>query len=69
VHSAEEREELLLPEIECQQKLGKEVVFRFDAQCINDWENDEGEGLTSSEDVEQSLSFCERKSEPSIVNC
>jgi len=52
----------LLPEIECQQKLGKEVVFRFDAQCINDWENDEGEGLTSSEDVEQSLSFCERKS-------
>ena len=31
VHSAEEWEELLLPEIERQQKLGKEVVFRADA--------------------------------------
>ena len=31
VHSAEGWEELLLPEIECQQKLGKEVVFRADA--------------------------------------
>ena len=30
-HSAEEWEELLLPEIERQQKLGKEVVFRADA--------------------------------------
>ena len=31
VHSAEGWEELLLPEIEWQQKLGKEVVFRADA--------------------------------------
>ncbi len=31
VHSAEGREELLLPEIERQQRLGKEVVFRADA--------------------------------------
>jgi hypothetical protein len=31
VHSAESWEELLLPEIERQQKLGKEVVFRADA--------------------------------------
>jgi len=31
VHSAEGWEELLLPEIERQQKLGKEVVFRADA--------------------------------------
>jgi hypothetical protein len=31
VHSADDWEELLLPEIELQQKLGKEVVFRADA--------------------------------------
>ena len=31
VHSAEDWEELLLPEIEQQQRLGKEVVFRADA--------------------------------------
>jgi hypothetical protein len=31
VHSAEDWEEVLLPEIERQQKLGKEVVFRADA--------------------------------------
>ena len=31
VHSAEDWEELLLPEIERQQKLGKEAVFRADA--------------------------------------
>jgi Transposase DDE domain group 1 len=31
VHSAEDWDELLLPEIERQQKLGKEVVFRADA--------------------------------------
>jgi len=31
VHSAEEWEEVLLPEIERQQELGKEVVFRADA--------------------------------------
>ena len=31
VHSADHWEELLLPEIERQQKLGKEVVFRADA--------------------------------------
>jgi hypothetical protein len=31
VHSADNWEELLLPEIERQQKLGKEVVFRADA--------------------------------------
>ena len=31
VHSAERWEELLLPEIERQQPLGKEVVFRADA--------------------------------------
>jgi hypothetical protein len=31
VHSAEDRAELLLPEIERQQELGKEVVFRADA--------------------------------------
>jgi hypothetical protein len=31
VHSADDREEVLLPEIERQQKLGKEVVFRADA--------------------------------------
>jgi Transposase DDE domain group 1 len=31
VHSADDREELLLPETERQQKLGKEVVFRADA--------------------------------------
>jgi hypothetical protein len=31
VHSAEGWEELLLPEIERQQKLGKEVAFRADA--------------------------------------
>ena len=31
VHSADDWEELLLPEIEQQQKLGKEVVFRADA--------------------------------------
>src|ERR1035437_8925464 len=31
VHSAEDWEELLLPEIERQQKRGKEVVFRADA--------------------------------------
>ena len=31
VHSAEGWEELLLPEIERQQRLGKEVVFRADA--------------------------------------
>ena len=31
VHSAEDWEELLLPEVERQQKLGKEVVFRADA--------------------------------------
>jgi hypothetical protein len=31
VHSAESWEELLLPEIERQQELGKEVVFRADA--------------------------------------
>ena len=31
VHSAGDWEELLLPEIERQQKLGKEVVFRADA--------------------------------------
>jgi hypothetical protein len=31
VHSAEDREEVVLPEIECQQELGKEVVFRADA--------------------------------------
>jgi hypothetical protein len=31
VHSAEDWAELLLPEIECQQELGKEVVFRADA--------------------------------------
>ena len=31
VHSAEDREELLLPEIERQQRMGKEVAFRADA--------------------------------------
>ena len=31
VHSAEDWGELLLPEIERQQKLGQEVVFRADA--------------------------------------
>jgi hypothetical protein len=31
VHSADDWEELLLPDIERQQKLGKEVVFRADA--------------------------------------
>ena len=31
VHSADDWEELLLPEIERQQKLGKEVVFRAGA--------------------------------------
>jgi len=31
VHSADDWEELLLPEIERQQELGKEVVFRADA--------------------------------------
>jgi hypothetical protein len=31
VHSAEDWDELLLPEIERQQRLGKEVVFRADA--------------------------------------
>ena len=31
VHSAEDWEEVLLPEIERQQKWGKEVVFRADA--------------------------------------
>jgi len=31
VHSADDWEELLLPEIERQKKLGKEVVFRADA--------------------------------------
>jgi hypothetical protein len=31
VHSAGDWEELLIPEIERQQKLGKEVVFRADA--------------------------------------
>ena len=31
VHSADDREELLLPEIERQRKLGKDVVFRADA--------------------------------------
>jgi hypothetical protein len=31
VHTADDWEELLLPEIERQQKLGKEVVFRADA--------------------------------------
>jgi hypothetical protein len=31
VHSAEDWEELLLPEVNRQQKLGKEVVFRADA--------------------------------------
>jgi len=34
VHSAECWEELLLPEIERQQKLGKEVVFRADAAFV-----------------------------------
>jgi hypothetical protein len=34
VHSAEDWEELLLPEIERQQKLGKEVVFRADAAFV-----------------------------------
>jgi hypothetical protein len=32
VHSADDWEELLLPEIERQQKLGKGVVFRADAE-------------------------------------
>ncbi len=50
-------------------EVGQEVAFRFDAQYINDWENDEGKGLPSSEDVEQRLNFCERKSEPSIADC
>jgi hypothetical protein len=31
VHSAEGREELLLPEIERQQRIGKEIAFRADA--------------------------------------
>ena len=31
VHSADDWEELLLPEIERRQKLGKEMVFRADA--------------------------------------
>jgi hypothetical protein len=31
VHSAEDWDEMLLPEIECQQELGREVVFRADA--------------------------------------
>lgn len=31
VHSSEDWEELLLPEIECQQNNGKEVAFRADA--------------------------------------
>ena len=31
MHSADDWEQLLLPEIERQQKLGKEVVFRADA--------------------------------------
>jgi hypothetical protein len=31
VHSAEDWDEVLLPEIERQQELGKEVVFRADA--------------------------------------
>jgi len=31
VHSAEDWEEMLLPEIERQQALGQEVVFRADA--------------------------------------
>jgi hypothetical protein len=31
VHSAEDWEEVLLPEIERQQGMGKEVVFRADA--------------------------------------
>lgn len=31
VHSAKDWDELLLPEIERQQKLGKDVVFRADA--------------------------------------
>ena len=31
MHSAEDWEELMLPEVERQQKLGKEVVFRADA--------------------------------------
>jgi hypothetical protein len=35
VHSAEGREELLLPEIERQQQQGKEVVFRAYAAFAN----------------------------------
>jgi len=31
VHSAEDWDEVLLPEIECQQRMGKEVAFRADA--------------------------------------
>jgi hypothetical protein len=44
VHDAEGWEELLLPEIERQQRLGKEVVFRADAafakpSCTRPWKN------------------------------
>ena len=35
VHSAEDWDEVLLPEIERQQELGKEVVFRADAAFAN----------------------------------
>jgi len=34
VHSADDWEELLLPEIERQQKQGKEVVFRADGSMV-----------------------------------
>jgi hypothetical protein len=47
VHSADDWDELLLPEIERQQKLGKEVVFRADAAFANSeiYEAREGRGV------------------------
>jgi len=47
VHSADDWEELLLPEIERQQQLGKEVVFRADAAFAKPeiYEKSEGRGV------------------------
>ena len=41
MHSAEDWDEVLLPEIERQQKLGKDVIFRAGEQWIKESSKDE----------------------------
>jgi len=65
VHSAEGWEELLLPEIECQQRLGKEVVFRADAafakpelyEALEEWDVKYAIRLPGNDNLQRNIRY------------